>query len=254
MRLSPVFIKSFIRPASLACLLACAPTSLSHGANPAEFRPQYTPAQPGLDYAHLQITNQPWSIHVARLERSQKNFDIVTTLGKGTIEGLSPLTTQIKSVPHEAGQPVAAVNGDFFVIKPGPYQGDPEGLQILNGDLVSAPGKLSFWVDRGQFHIEPVKSEINLTWPRGRKISLGLNENPKADRATLFTPAFGQSTRATNFTEVVLEKLDGGSWLPFHASQLYRVRVRSLNNSGNTAVSDLRQSRRLVDCEPLKAD
>ena len=192
---------------------------------------------PGLDYAHLQLTNQPWSIHVARMERAGKDFDVVTTLGKKTIQGLSPLSTQIKSVPPASGHPVAAVNGDFFVIKPGPYQGDPEGLQILDGELVSAPAKLSFWLEHGQFHIEALKSQFKVTLPGGKTATFGLNETPRPDRATLFTPIFGRSTRATNMVELVLEKSRGGPWLPLRANQTYEARVRSINSCGNTALS-----------------
>src|SRR5580765_2031397 len=76
--------------------------------------------EPGFDYAHLVDTNEPWSIHVARLERSRRDFDILTTLGKGTIQGLETLVGQVQAVPGEWGTPLAAVNGDFFIIKAGP--------------------------------------------------------------------------------------------------------------------------------------
>src|SRR5258705_10961892 len=84
---------------AVLCLLFVAAAahaqSLSH--------PKYSRVTPGLDYAHLQITNQPWSIHIARLERSRSDLDIVTTLGKGTIQGLSSLATQARSVAPELG-------------------------------------------------------------------------------------------------------------------------------------------------------
>ena len=211
--------------------------AFSHAVAQSEIRPHFTTVMPGLEYAHLQITNRPWSIHVARLERSRKGFDVITTLGKGTIEGLSPLAAQIEAVPPKEGHPVVGVNGDFFVIKPGPYQGDPEGLQILEGELVSAPSKVSFWVDHRKFHIEPVNSEFKATLSDGKSTAFGLNETPKADKAVLFTPIFGRSTRATNFLEVVLEKAGDGPWLPLRANQSYRLRVSALNACGNTTLA-----------------
>ena len=203
---------------------------------PAESLPQphYSPVTPGLDYAHLVITNQPWSIHIARLERSRPDFDILTTLGKGTIQGLSSLSDEVRSVLRESGKPIAAVNGDFFLIRPGPYQGDPEGLQIINGELVSTPGPLSFWVERRQLHIEKVLSAMGIIWPGGRENPLGLNQTPHADGAVLFTPIFGPSTRATNMVEVVLERAGTNAWLPLRAGQKYSARVRSINPSGDT--------------------
>lgn len=202
-----------------------------------EFHPQFSAVAPGVAYAHLILTNQPWSIHVARLDRSNKSYDLITTLGKGTIQGLSPLRSQIQDVPSRDGHPVAAVNGDFFVIKPGPYQGDPEGLQILDGELVSAPSKISFWTDRGQFHIEPVKADFKVTLPDGKSTSFGLNETPKPDGVVLFTPILGRSTRATNTLELVLEQAGKGPWLPLKANQNYRARVREVNSCGNTELS-----------------
>ena len=200
-------------------------------------QPHYSRIPPGLDYAHLQITNQPWSIHIARLERSRSDFDIVTTLGNGAIQGLSSVSAQARSVPRELGKPIAAVNGDFFLIRPGPYQGDPEGLQIINGELVSTPGLLSFWVEPRQFHIEKVLSALAIIWPSGRENPLGLNQTPRADGAVLFTPIFGPSTRATNMVELVLERFGTNVWLPLRAGRTYRARVRSINIAGDTPLA-----------------
>ncbi len=195
--------------------------------------PQFVNVMPGLDYAHLQLTNVPWSIHVARLDRSQKNFDVITSLGKGETQGLGTVVSQAHNVPPRLGHPIVAVNGDFFVIKPGPYQGDPEGLEIANGDLMSVPTKISFWTDHGKLAIAQVASDLKITMPDGKKASFGLNEAPKPDKLVLFTPNFGRSTRATNTFELVLER-STGAWLPLHASQTYRARVQSINSCGNT--------------------
>src|SRR5260221_9489195 len=142
----------YTQDAAILSSLLCLLFSFSLARGESIFSAKYSPVVPGLDYAHLQITNQPWSIPIARLERSRTDFDILTTLGKGTIQGLSSLPAQVQAVRTESGRPVAAINGDFFVIRPGPYQGDPEGLQILDGELVSAPSLLSFWVERRRFH------------------------------------------------------------------------------------------------------
>ena len=199
-------------------------------------RPKFERIEPGLDYAHLVDTNEPWSIHVARLERSHRDFDILTTLGKGTIQGLETLVGQVQAMPGDHGTPVAAVNGDFFIIKAGPYQGDPEGLQILNGELVSAPGKLSFWVGPRRLHIEPISSAMNVTFPDGHTAPMGLNETPKTNGLVLFTPIFGSTTRATNFLEMVLEKCADSAWLPLQSNQNYRARVKSINRCGDSAI------------------
>ena len=200
------------------------------------FAPRYTAITPGLDYAHISITNQPWSIHIARWDRSHRDFALTTTLGQGTIQGLSPLSIQAHSVPAQLGHPLAGINGDFFLIKPGPYQGDPAGLQIINGELVSTPGPVSFWVRNGELQIGKIQSSMQVTWPDGSKTPLGLNQTPRTNTAVLFTPIFGHSTRATNMTELVLENSASKSWLPLRADQTIRARIRSLNTFGDSSL------------------
>ena len=201
-------------------------------------RPHYSVVVPGLEYANVRLTNVPWSVHVARLDRSRRDLGVMTTLGKGRIQGLSALSAQTVSVPPKLGKPVAAVNGDFFLIKPGPYQGDPEGLQIVNGELVSAPGDLSFWAESGgALHVGKVSAQMQFTWPDGTQSPLGLNETPRRNGATLFAPIFGASTQASNAVELVLEHAQSGPWLPLRANQLYSGRVREIRTSGNTSLS-----------------
>jgi hypothetical protein len=198
------------------------------------YTPAYTPVAPGIAYAHCVVSNQPWSIHIARIDRAAAGLDFVTTLGHGTIQGLSTLARQAKALPPAAGRPLVGVNGDFFLIKPGPYQGDPEGLQILNGELVSAPNSACFWVENGQPHIDKVASALSVTWPDGQHSSLGLNQTPQRTAAVLFTPIFGPSTRATNHVELVLERDGRNPWLPLRAGRNYRARIRSINPAGDT--------------------
>lgn len=202
-----------------------------------DFAANYSSVTPGLDYANIRFTNQPWSIHVARLDRSRKDFQIVTTLGKGTIQGLASLSVQANSVKSSQLNPLAAVNGDFFLIAPGPYQGDPQGLQIIDGELVSAPLAASFWAEpNGRFHLEAISSKFAVTFPDGTKLSFGLNQTPRTNTVVLFTPIFGASTRHTNGLEIVLEKDRSNPWLPLRANQDYRARVREVRSDGDTSL------------------
>src|SRR5882757_6954309 len=97
-------------------LLFCFYTLSAGGAASAKStrQPRFERVAPGLDYAHLADTNQPWSIHVARLTRSRSDFNLLTTLGKGTIQGLESLAGQVQAIPTNVGVSLAAVNGDFF--------------------------------------------------------------------------------------------------------------------------------------------
>ena len=202
------------------------------------YKLRYSKVFPGLDYARVRDTNVPWSIHIVRLDRHRKDFEIITTLGKGKIQGLATLSQQLAALRPEIGQPLAAINGDFFLIKPGPYQGDPEGVQIINRELVSAPADKCFWAEaNGRLHIGVVYPRLEVIWPNGNQTPLALNQTPPPDGATLFTPTFGDTTEATNATELVLEKIAGQAWLPLHVDETYRARVREIHPAGNSPLA-----------------
>ena len=100
----------------------------------------------GISYVRDEIPDVPLSIHVLKIERGRPDFEFHTTLSKGAAIGLGTMTAQTKAVPPGLGKPIGGINGDFW--KDGRYEGDPEGLQIMRGELVSAPGERScFWID-----------------------------------------------------------------------------------------------------------
>jgi len=226
-------------------------SAVSAGAETAAFtlsKINYARVVPGLDYAHVRETNQPLSIHIARLERGRKDLQMLTSLGQGRIYGLAPLSRQVTAVPRSLGKPVVAINGDFFEIRPGPYQGDPEGLHILHGEVVSAPNDKAFWIDPdGEPHIGIVYSRFEILWPDQRRSRFALNQPPRPHSATLFTAAFGDTTHATNSTELVLEPLLENSLPSFRLAETYRVRVSETRSEGNTTLASNRWVLTLTD-------
>jgi Phosphodiester glycosidase len=206
----------------------------------ASFKSDYQPVRPGVEYAHLVLTNEPWSIHVARFEWARKDLRLTCTLAQDHIVGLSTVVQQVAEVPPALGRPIAAINGDFFVIKAGPYQGDPEGLQIEAGELVSGPGQDCFWLENGTPHIDEVRPRFTFRCQRGAKIPFGLNEAPRSNSIVLFTPRFGDSTRATNDCELILAPNGRTDWLPLKASHTYSALVRAVNTNGNSELTSSR--------------
>lgn len=191
--------------------------------------------EPGIEYLHERIGEAPWSIHVVKIDRTGAHFQLVGALGQRHIYGLASVTEQIESVTGLARKAIAAINGDFFHIRPGPYQGDPLGLQILKGELVSAPTGASFWVDGdGQPHIGAVKTAFRVTGPDGLDLAFGLNQKCEANAAVLYTPAVGESTRTTAGLDLVLEREGDNPRLPLRASERYQVKVAAINTDGNT--------------------
>jgi hypothetical protein len=176
----------------------------------------------------------PLSIHVVRIERSHHDFEFCTTLGKGTNLGMAIVSEQIKAMPSSCGQPLAAINGDFYE-KSEKYLGRPRDVQIFCGEVISSPaGHACFWMDaQDRPHMTNVFSKFRVIWPDGKNTAIGLNQLRDDDAAVLYTAVTGASTRTTSGTELILERSTNGPWLPLRIGQVYSANVREVRQSGN---------------------
>ena len=193
----------------------------------------------GFTYTHEELSEGPWSVHVFKATRGRPGLEIDTTLGGGDTIGMAGVSEQMKTIPPELGRPLAAVNGDFFDHSR-LYPGDPEGLQIIHGELVSAPypTRVCMWVDAANnLHRTNVQSHFCVTWPNGTNTGFGLNEARPDDSVVLYTSAIGTSTRTYGGRELVLEQNGTNAWLPLRIGQTYSARVRSVREAGNTPVN-----------------
>lgn len=192
----------------------------------------------GYSYFREVVPEVPWSIHVFRMERAHRDLELCTTSGKGDLQGMATVSEQLRSLPQDLGQPLAAVNGDFYDRRPN-YEGRPRDLQIRQGELVSAPaGHACFWVDaHGGPHVTNVVSRFRVTWPDGTTTPFGLNEERGKDAVVLYTAAVGPSTRTSGGVELVIESATGAGWLPLSAGRVFEARVRENRSAGDTALS-----------------
>lgn len=190
----------------------------------------------GISYLHDEVAEMPWSIHVLKIDRSRPDFEFHTTLSKSGVISLGTITEKMKAFPPALGKPIAAINGDFW--KSGRYDGDPEGLQIMRGELISAPGERScFWIDtNGQPHASNVLTQLEVTWPNKATTIIGLNEERSSRGTVLYTSAVGPSTRTKKGRELILERDGQGDWLPLRAGHTYVARVREVREKGNSPV------------------
>jgi hypothetical protein len=172
------------------------------------------------------------------VDRSNPDLELHTTLAHGTILGLSPLSDQIKSLPSDVGRPLAAVNGDFYRDDRA-YAGDPKGLQISFGELVSAPCDWScFYVDTaGNPQMTNVVSLFKVVWPNGIETPIGFNEERNGKGAVLFTPRMGSSTHSSGGRELILERDGSNAWTPLQAGGTYTARVREVRENGGTPLA-----------------
>jgi hypothetical protein len=198
------------------------------------------PARParGFSYHRDDIARGPWSIHVVKVDRSSGNLELHTALGKGAGFGLTPLSGQVKALPAELGRPVAAINGDYYRDE-GSYAGDPKGLQIMRGELVSGPCDWTcFWVDpAGNPQMTNVASRFEVAWSTGEKMPFGLNEERTRNTAVLYTAIVGSSTRTSKGRDLILERHGTNSWLPLRVGQTYSARVKEAPENGNAPVT-----------------
>ncbi len=197
------------------------------------------PAAPDryISYFRDVVSEVPWSIHVVKVKRSCRDLAFCTTLGKGKIIGMGTVSEQLETLPPLVGQPLAAINGDFYS-RSERYQGRPRDVQIRLGELVSSPaGHTSFWLDpQGNPHMTNVTSRLHVIWPDAKTTPIGLNEEREDGAAVLYTTAVGASTRTEGGVELILEAATNSAWLPLRVGKGYTARVKAVRNSGDTPV------------------
>lgn len=194
-------------------------------------------SEPGLIYTNEFVARVPWSIHVLKIDRAQADLTLFSAHAKDKVLAVSLVADQARAVPREIGRALGGVNGDFYVRDAPIFVGDPRGLQIVNGELISGPDTVCVWLDtNGNPQLDEVKSGFTITWPGGRKIPFGLNQRREARMAVLYTPTLGGPTRTKGGCELTLEKSGDGPWLPLQAGQTYRARVRNISTNGDSRI------------------
>lgn len=180
----------------------------------------------------------PWSIHVFRFDRNDATYRLETTLGGGESLGRAAIADQVRKIGPETGRPVAAVNGDFWYTQQ-EYAGDPMGLQIRGGELISGPaGRLAFWIDAaGKPQSTNVQQAFKVSLPGGMSFDLGLNEQRKDGQVVLYTQRVGASTQTREGIELILERNGTSEWLPLAAGKNLTARVREVRRGGNSPTS-----------------
>jgi len=192
----------------------------------------------GLAYTNSRVADVPWSIHVVQLDRSDRDYEIQSFHTQGGAVGLDTLSGELATLKPPLGPPVAAINGDYYQ-RDKAYAGAPRGLQIMNGELLSAPsGGGMFWMDAsGEPQVDEVTSQFQVTWPDGTVKTFGLNGERPADGIELYTRAVGPSTLTQGGCELILDRSPGGSWLPLHVGRTCVARIREIRETGDTPLA-----------------
>jgi hypothetical protein len=202
--------------------------------------PQSAPAAefaPGISYTNENLPRGPWSIHVVRARRETGEFRFVSVHARRGALGLSTLSQQVRSIPAAAGTPMAAVNGDFYE-RDRAYAGDPRGLQIIDGEMISAPvGGVGFWLDAaGQPHATNIESAIRVSWSAEGSLAVGFNENREPNEAVLYSPTAGTATRTSGGREWVLVPSGTNSTAAARIGMKAAFTVKAVRDGGNSPI------------------
>ena len=189
-------------------------------------------SEEGVSYRNERIGYAPWSIHMVRVDRADKDLTFYSVLSENQVLGVSRISEQARLIPQEFGRPIAGVNGDFYERDNRTYVGDPRGLQIVRGELVSAPDTVCVWFDRdGAPHLDQVKGQFMVAWPNGAQSPFGLNRQRLPNSIVLYTSTYGRSHRVQGGRDLILQAADSGPWLPLEAGRQYRARVREVRET-----------------------
>lgn len=218
------------RPKALWANLAAA--ALTWSLPEGRSAPAFTDLAPGVAFGSEVVAKVPWAIHVVRVDRAA-GYALKSIHAQNAALGLVSLSKQLAALPAGFGQPLAALNGDFYQ-RDRRYAGDPRGLQILNGELISAPvGGPCLWIDgAGQPHLDTVASKATVTWPGGVTTPIGLNQDRKAGKAVLYTAALGATTGTTGGREFLLQPTPPLG--RFSLDTKWPAKITAVNEAGNS--------------------
>jgi len=143
----------------------------------------------------------PLVINILKVHPQKSEVNVVSALGQDKIIDDSPTKGReaLSSIVARKGA-LAGVNADFF-----PFTGDPLGLQIRNGELISEP------MDRAAVGItadgiavfDKVGFDGTITSASGEQFPLrGLNRQRGKNELVLFTQVYGTSTGANEGIEL----------------------------------------------------
>lgn len=195
---------------ALAGILIFSLISLGQIASPAEQRNAETLA-PGVEHIEIRRgdftteSGDRWQIHMLRIDLAKAALKWVRAMD----ELVGAETTSSMAARHAA---IAAINAGFFRVA-GTYRGEPDGLMILNGKVMSEPvrgGAAMALSNTGGTKIAfarvTVKAELKLNGKTTVPIN-GLNRPREADQLIVFTPEFHRTTLTTpDGIEVIVRK------------------------------------------------
>jgi len=168
------------------------------------------PIAPGVTYERRVIPEGPWVIDIVRVLRATGEVALRPTLALGQVLGRATIAEQLPP-STETSRPVAAVNGDFFVMT-GEEAGLPIGAHVA-GHVLIRSGHDSPTVafgPGGQVAICSVGFSGKVHRDDGAERVLdGLNQAVPAGGLVLFSPDYGLRSHSVDGLSVVVRADEG---------------------------------------------
>ena len=177
-------------------------------------------------------TTGPWRLQVIRVNPHEFTGTYRSTLGIST--GRRETTS---SMARRAGA-VAAVNGGFFSIhEPRSYAGDPTGISVVDGRLLSeaVKGRSALILQGRTARVTELESAISVDSYDGANTKIdGVNRIAKDNELILYTEDLGTRTPVDEGTEAVLDT--NGNVIALHTAG-HRVKpgTRIVHGTGSAA-------------------
>jgi len=173
------------------------------------------PVGPGTVHSRVYQPDGPWAIHVLTVDLADQYLGVGALLGGGATLGRGTVSAMLN---HDAGnenrKPIAAVNADFFARAGKNYTTLPLGFHVQDGELVTLPdlSRSVFYLTKdGKAGIERFRPNTWISGPDQLLYPLAaMNRPPETAEVSLFTPRFGQVSRAEPVTsQLTLSDLSG---------------------------------------------
>lgn len=219
-------------PRCIVILLLCLA-----GAMPLCGQPAERMVAPGTRYRHEVDPAGPWDIHIVSIDRAEPLVSLAPTLGDGRILGCTALSAMARAVTTPTRYPVALVNADYFSMDSADrYRGDPLGLYVEEGELLSQPSARAGLLigDKGELAIARPTLECWVEHDTAGRFPITcLNQSRPAGGLTLYRPLFGESTLTpATGVELTLTGLAG----PLAPVGDYELTVAAVNEGGNSLI------------------
>ncbi len=197
-------LRRYCRPLTQAVLTLGVLGALC-GLTPAQ---DFKPVRDGIEHAQFtrEFSGKPVNINLLRLDLKRVRLDVQ----RANDQAIGTETTSSIATRHRAA---AAINAGFFRLDASQFLGDPVGLLMIDGDILSEPTneRIQLLIDNSpsQTAVSMARSVIRQSIRLGKETFkvAGINRERKADELVIYTPRFGKTTLTGNDgIEVVIVK------------------------------------------------